>query len=318
MTDRPTNTVSSLSLQTRFGACYLHELFRAHDPGPHPDQPARYDAVRRAVDGSGVAVREAPAAAMEAISRVHDRRFVEWLEQVCADGGGMIDPDTVVGPASFEAARRACGAAIAAVDLVMDGDAAAAFAGGRPPGHHAEPARAMGFCLLNAVSVATAHARARGAERVAVLDWDVHHGNGTQAIFWDDPAVLYVSLHQYGYGFFPGTGGAGERGGDGAPGATLNLPLPAGTGEPAYLEVFHEAALPAVRDFRPVVLLVSAGFDAHAADPLGSLGLSEAAFVRMRDSLLELGMPQAYVLEGGYDLGALERSVAALLGGASA
>jgi acetoin utilization deacetylase AcuC-like enzyme len=176
----------------------------------------------------------------------------------------------------------------------------------------------MGFCLLNSTAVAAAHSRDRGAARVAVLDWDVHHGNGTQAIFWDDPAVLYVSLHQYGYGFFPGTGSAGESGGDGAPGATLNLPLPAGTGERAYLEVFHGTALPAVRDFRPDLLLVSAGFDAHAADPLGSLGLSEAGFVRMRDSLLELGVPQAYVLEGGYDLGALERSVAALLGGDSA
>jgi acetoin utilization deacetylase AcuC-like enzyme len=314
MTDRPTNTVSSVSPQTPFGACYLHELFGAHDPGPHPDQPARYDAVRRAVDASGVAVLEAPAAGMEAIARVHDRRFAEWLERVCAEGGGMLDPDTVVGPSSFEAARRACGGAIAGVDLVIDGGAAAAFVGGRPPGHHAERARAMGFCILNAVAVAVAHARSRGVERVAVLDWDVHHGNGTQATFWDDPAVLYVSLHQYGYGFFPGTGGTGERGGDGAPGATVNVPLAAGTGERAYLEAFHGIALPALRDHRPDLLLVSAGFDAHAADPLGSLGLGEEAFVLMRDRLGDLGAPQVYVLEGGYDLGALERSVAAVLG----
>ena len=315
MTDRPTNPVSSFSSQICFGACYLHEVFRAHDPGrQHPDQPARYDAVRRAVDASGVAVLEAPVADPDAIARVHDRRFVEWLERVSADGGGMLDPDTVVGPSSFEAAGRACGGAIAAVDLVLDGGAAAAFVGGRPPGHHAQPARAMGFCLLNSVAVAAAHACARGAERVAVLDWDVHHGNGTQAIFWDDPAVLYVSLHQYGHGFFPGTGGAGERGGDGAPGATVNLPLPTGTGERVYLAAFDDAALPAVRDHRPDVVLVSAGFDAHAADPLGSLGLSEAAFVGTRDRLFELGVPQAYVLEGGYDPGALERSVAAILG----
>jgi acetoin utilization deacetylase AcuC-like enzyme len=173
----------------------------------------------------------------------------------------------------------------------------------------------MGFCLLNAVAVAAAHALGRGAERVAVLDWDVHHGNGTQAIFWDDPAVLYVSLHQYGYGFFPGTGAAGERGGERAPGATVNLPLPAGTGERAYLEAFHGAALPAVAGHRPDLLLVSAGFDAHAADPLGALGLGEDAFVHMRDRLFELGVPQVYVLEGGYDLGALERSLAALLAG---
>jgi acetoin utilization deacetylase AcuC-like enzyme len=295
----------------------MHELFGAHDSGPHPDQPARYDAVRRAVDASGIRVLEAPAAAMDAIARVHDRRFAEWLQRVCAEGGGMLDPDTIVGPPSFEAARRACGGAIAGVDLVVDGGAAAAFVGGRPPGHHAERARAMGFCVLNSVAVAAGHARAGGAQRVAVLDWDVHHGNGTQAIFWDDPAVLYVSLHQYGYGFFPGTGGAGERGSDGAPGATVNVPLPAGTGERAYLDAFHEIALPALRGHHPDLLLVSAGFDAHAADPLGSLGLSEEAFVCMRERLFELGVPQVYVLEGGYDLGALERSVAAVLGGAA-
>jgi acetoin utilization deacetylase AcuC-like enzyme len=281
-------------------------LAELHPTAHHPETPRRLEVVLAALD----AWTDAVPATDEQVERCHTAEHVARIRAV--DEETWLDGDTPASATSYEAALLAAGGAIQAA-------ATGAFAVVRPPGHHALAERAMGFCLFNNVAVAARAAQAeQGLERVAIVDWDVHHGNGTQAIFWDDAAVLYVSLHQYGYGFFPGTGGAGERGGDGAPGATLNLPLPAGTGEPANLEVFHEAALPAVRDFRPVVLLVSAGFDAHAADPLGSLGLSEAAFVRMRDSLLELGMPQAYVLEGGYDLGALERSVAALLGGASA
>ena len=160
----------------------------------------------------------------------------------------------------------------------------------------------MGFCLFNQVAVAAAHARARGVERVAVLDWDVHHGNGTEAVFWDDPAVLYVSLHQYGWGFFPGTGAAADRGGPDAVGATLNIPLEAGTGDDDYLTVFRELALPAIVAHRPEVVIVSAGFDAHADDPLGSLRLSSETFGVMAGQLGELQTPLALVLEGGYDL----------------
>jgi len=192
----------------------------------------------------------------------------------------------------------------------------AAFSCGRPPGHHAEPARAMGFCVFNSAAVAAAHARqALGCERVAVLDWDAHHGNGTQAIFYDDPAVLYVSLHQY--PFYPGTGAAAETGaGDGA-GATVNLPLAAGTSESAYLAAFHERALPAVVAFGPDLVIVSAGFDAAADDPLCSLRLTAPAFAEMATALREPCGGPALVLEGGYSLSALEAGVTAVLAAVS-
>jgi acetoin utilization deacetylase AcuC-like enzyme len=226
----------------------------------------------------------------------------------------MLDPDTVVNRFSMQAALRACGGAMAGVDAVLDRAVRSAFVGGRPPGHHAEPARAMGFCIVNHIAVAAAHARGRGVERVAVVDWDVHHGNGTQAVFWDDPSVLYVSLHQYGWGFFPGTGAASERGGEGAEGATLNLPMAVGTGRREYLAAFAEHVLPAVRAHRPQLVLVSAGFDAHHADPLGSLRLDADSFVEMTEQLADVGAPQVHVLEGGYDLDALRECVAAVLG----
>jgi len=200
---------------------------------------------------------------------------------------------------------------VAAVDAVVEGEVDRAFCGGRPPGHHAERARAMGFCLINHASVAAAHARRSSAARVAILDWDAHHGNGTQAIFYDDPAVLYVSLHQW--PFYPGTGAADERGAGAGEGATVNIPVPAGIGEADYLELFDDVALPAVRAFAPDLLIVSAGFDAHRDDPLCSLGLTAGAFGRMTESVADIGSGQVFVLEGGYDLDALEESVLAVL-----
>jgi acetoin utilization deacetylase AcuC-like enzyme len=194
---------------------------------------------------------------------------------------------------------------------VLAGEVGSAFTCGRPPGHHAEAATPMGFCIVNHVAVAAAHARACGVERVAVLDWDAHHGNGTQAMFWTDPSVLYVSLHQF--PFYPGTGAASERGeGEGA-GATVNVPLRAGTSQGEFLAAFHDAALPALRDFDPGLLLVSAGFDAHARDPLCQLGLGADAFATMTRELRGIGAGPVMVLEGGYDLTALRDSVAAVL-----
>jgi acetoin utilization deacetylase AcuC-like enzyme len=289
--------------------------FRAHDPGPgHPESPQRYDAVARAVAQSGAEVAEPRPASPEALERVHDPRQLELLRRLCESGGGAIDPDTWVGPPSFEAARLASGAAVAAVNAVLEGEIETAFCGGRPPGHHAEPARAMGFCLINHIAVAAAHARRRGVERVAILDWDAHHGNGTQAAFWTDPDVLYVSLHQFPH--YPGTGTPFERGDGVGEGTTLNLPLPAGTTEEVYLATFRATALPAVQAFDPGILLVSAGFDAHRDDPLCSLGLSAEAFGTMTEELAGIGAGQVYVLEGGYNLAALEQSVAAMLAAA--
>ena len=289
----------------------MSDLFRCHDPGPHPERPARYDAVSRAVEESGAHVVEAPAAPLEALERVHDAAYLSALERFCAEGGGQLDADTAVNDCSFEAALRAAGAAMAAVDAVLAGEVGSAFTCGRPPGHHAERATAMGFCIVNHVAVAAAHARAAGVERVAILDWDAHHGNGTQAIFWTDPSVLYLSLHQF--PFYPGTGAASERGaGDGA-GATVNVPLRAGTSPGDFLAAFRGQVLPALREFDPGLLLVSAGFDAHAADPLCRLGLHAADFATMTRELRGIGAGPVMVLEGGYDLTALRDSVAEVL-----
>ena len=289
-------------------------LFRDHDPGPwHPERPERYDAVVAAAAATGAIQAEAPAAPLAAIERVHARAYVEMLERFCRGGGGALDPDTIVHEAGWEAALRAAGGAIAAVEQVARDPGSAAFSLGRPPGHHAEAARAMGFCVINSAAVAAAHARDQlGCDRVAVVDWDAHHGNGTQAIFYDDPAVLYVSLHQY--PFYPGTGAAGERGAGEGIGATVNVPLPAGTGRQQFLDAFRTVALPAVTAFQPDILIVSAGFDAHHDDPLCSLGLDASGFAEMATALREPCGGPALVLEGGYSLPALESSVASVLG----
>jgi len=289
----------------------MADVFRCHDPGPHPERPARYDAVSQAVAASSAEVVEAPAAPVAALERVHDAGYVAALERYCAAGGGQLDADTIVNDCSFEAALRASGAAMAAVDAVLAGEVGSAFTCGRPPGHHAERATPMGFCIVNHAAVAAAHARASGVERVAILDWDAHHGNGTQAIFWTDPSVLYVSLHQF--PFYPGTGSASERGEGTGAGATVNVPLRAGTSQREFLAAFREQAVPALRDFDPGLLLVSAGFDAHAADPLCELGLQADAFATMTRELRAIGAGPVMVLEGGYDLTALRDSVAAVL-----
>jgi acetoin utilization deacetylase AcuC-like enzyme len=297
--------------QTSSTRCYLDDVFRCHDPGPHPERPARYDAVVEAVEGSAAEIAAAPAAPIDAVARVHDAAYLAAMERYCAAGGGQLDPDTIVNDCSFDAALRASGAAMAAVDAVLAGAVGSAFTCGRPPGHHAEPATPMGFCIVNHVAVAAAHARASGVERVAVLDWDAHHGNGTQAMFWTDPSVLYVSLHQF--PFYPGTGAASERGEGGGAGATVNVPLRAGASQGEFLAAFRDAALPALRDFEPGLLLVSAGFDAHARDPLCQLGLQADAFAAMTRELRGIGAGPVMVLEGGYDLTALRDSVSAVL-----
>ncbi|HEY0388673.1 MAG TPA: histone deacetylase [Gaiellales bacterium] len=291
----------------------MSELFGRHDPGPgHPERPERYAAVAAAVRAAGAPVREAPPAPADALERVHAPAYLEPLERFCTAGGGALDPDTVVTGVSWRAAIRGAGGAMAAVDAVAADPSRSAFSFGRPPGHHAEAARAMGFCIVNSAAVAAAHARhTLGMDRVAVLDWDAHHGNGTQAIFYEDPTVLYVSLHQH--PFYPGTGTAAERGAGDGVGATVNLPLPAGTGEDAFLEAFRAHALPAIERFGPDLAIVSAGFDAHRDDPLCSLGVTADGFGTMASELRERFGGLALVLEGGYDLGALESGVGAVL-----
>lgn len=298
-------------------------IFREHNNGEgHPERPARLDAVDRALERSSIAdalVDLPPRDATEAqLARVHDRDYIRRIAATDGSGFRMLDADTGVGPRSYRAALRAAGAAVTAVEAVVAGEVRRAFALPRPPGHHAERDRAMGFCLFNNVAVAAAHARAiLGVERVAIVDWDVHHGNGTQRRFYDDPAVLYVSVHQH--PLFPGTGLLEETGGNGAGGRTINLPLPAGRTDRDYRIVFEQVILPVLGEFSPELLLVSAGFDAHRNDPLAGMSLSSEAFRRMTRELLRVAEEHAegrivHVLEGGYDPAALSEGVELVFG----
>jgi acetoin utilization deacetylase AcuC-like enzyme len=295
---------------------YSHPACLAHDPGQyHPESPARLRAVLDALAAPEFARldrRPAPEASLDDIARVHPRRFVErLLAAVPSEGHIGIDADTVLCPASGRAALRAAGAVVAAVDAVAAGDADNAFCAVRPPGHHAEPERSMGFCLFNNVAIGARRARAaHGLERVAVVDFDVHHGNGTQASFADDAGLFYASTHQY--PLYPGTGARSETG----VGNIVNVPLPPGSGSRQFRLGFGGAILPALDAFRPEMLLISAGFDAHRADPLAQLRLDESDYVWATEQLLDLARQHAggrvvSTLEGGYDLAALGACAAA-------
>jgi acetoin utilization deacetylase AcuC-like enzyme len=292
--------------------------FLGHETGGHPEAPRRIAAIESALAAAGLADArpEVPfgPSGLEPLERVHDLAYLDGLEELALAGGGALDADTLVRRDSWEVALLGAGAAVAAVDAVLDGRAEAAFALVRPPGHHATPGRGMGFCLVNNAAVAAAHAVARGLDRVLVVDWDVHHGNGTQDAFWERGDVFFASLHQW--PLYPGTGSAGERGGGPGLGFTLNVPLPVGTGDGAFLAAFDATVLPAVRAYRPQLVVVSAGFDAHAADPLAGMRLSEAGFAALAGRVAALADEHAEgrlvaVLEGGYDPAALGRSVVA-------
>jgi acetoin utilization deacetylase AcuC-like enzyme len=297
---------------------YTHKACLEHDPGPyHPESPARLRAVLHALEGPDFASlerREAPEAAVEDIARVHPHRFVErLLAAVPASGHSGIDADTVLSPHSGQAALRAAGAVVAAVDAVVAGEADNAFCAVRPPGHHAEPGRAMGFCLFNNVAIGALRARqAHGFARAAVVDFDVHHGNGTQACFYDDPSLFYASSHQF--PLYPGTGAAHETG----VGNIVNVPLRPMSGSREFRMGFGREILPALDAFQPEIVLISAGFDAHKSDPLAQLMLDESDYTWVTEQLLEIARRHAggrvvSTLEGGYDLAALGASAAAHL-----
>lgn len=295
--------------------------YRRHDTGSHPESPERIDALERALESAGMFVDRpvyAPEPApLEAITTVHSNALVERVRRTADSGGAWMDPDTFVSEASYEIALLAAGGAIQAVDRLMAGEVPRAFALVRPPGHHAEPNRAMGFCLFNNVAIAARHAvEHHGLERVAIIDWDVHHGNGTQAIFWDDPSVLFVSLHQY--PFYPGTGARHERGEGRGEDYTINVPLPAGSDDDMYQAAFRDIVEPAVVAFKPQLVMVSAGFDAHQDDPLAQMQVSTAGFGTMARSVCVLAEEccdgkLVLILEGGYNLRALGASVVEVL-----
>ena len=257
---------------------------------------------------------DAPRATEEQLLRIHSRDHVERIRLAC-EGSRPIDIDTPVAPGSWDAALRAAGGAVALVEALLAGTAPTGFAALRPPGHHAEPDRAMGFCLFSNAAVAAQHAIAElGAERVAIVDWDVHHGNGTQAAFYESADVLFVSLHRW--PFYPGTGAQCDAGRGGGEGTTINLPMAAGSGEREWLAAL-DLALPTLREFEPSVILISAGYDAHHDDPIGGCMLGAESFgalaERLRGAADDLGVPVGAVLEGGYDLDALAASVLATM-----
>ncbi|MDQ5829080.1 MAG: histone deacetylase [Actinomycetota bacterium] len=285
------------------------------------EAPERFPAALAGVEEAqrgGVLVewRSCRLAEEEDLARVHAPAYLDHLKKLCESGGGYLSLDTSFGPDSWEAACSASGAAIGAVESALSGEAA--FAVARPPGHHAGGEYGMGFCLLNHAAVAAEYARSRGLARIAILDWDVHHGNGTQDIFYEDDRVLYLSVHQS--PFYPGTGASDEVGEGQGRGFTVNVPLPAGSGEDVYAAAFADVFLPVLGEFRPELIIVSAGYDAHAADPLGGMALDAVSFARFAASLASLARevgaaPLALVLEGGYNLRALTACVAATMRG---
>jgi len=266
-------------------------------------------------DWLGMELVEAPAAERDQLLRVHDAGLVQSIEDLSARGGGMIDLDTVASAGSWQAALHSTGGAVHATERLL-GNGGFAFCGLRPPGHHAERDRAMGFCLFNNVAVAAAHAIATGGvERVLVLDWDVHHGNGTEEIYYGSPQVLYSSIHQS--PLYPGTGAVTDFGTGEGEGYTVNLPVPPGSGPNEFLALVQHVVAPIAREWRPGLICVSAGYDAHRDDPLANCELDDAAYWDMAATMrvlgVELEVPVLICLEGGYSLGALSRSVVATL-----
>ncbi len=299
------------------GLYLAHPSSLDHDTGAHPENAARLRAVEQTLEEAGWPGLEriaAPAATREQLRRVHTERHIDAIEAFCARGGGLVEADTPVSEGSFEAALHAAGGAAGAAERLLGGADGFAFCGLRPPGHHAEAARAMGFCLLNNVAVAAAHALAEcGAERVLVLDWDVHHGNGTEAIFAASDRVLYASIHQS--PLYPGTGSASYHGEGAGEGYTVNLPVAPGSGSEEFLSLMQYVVTPIGRAFKPGLIAISAGYDAHRDDPLADCELDSddyGAMAAMVGSLAaELAAPVLVCLEGGYDRRALASSVLA-------
>lgn len=275
-------------------------LYLEHRAPGHVECPERIQAILEHFRGRGLLARLEALAARDAreeeLTLVHDRAYVEFIRRASERGGGWLDPDTYLNGRSYAAAVRAAGGVLAAVEAVRDGRDRTAFCLVRPPGHHALPDRAMGFCLFNNVAIAARFLK----RRVFIVDWDVHHGNGTQEIFWADPSVVYLSSHRF--PFYPGTGRGDERG---AAGNIVNLPFEFGTSRRTFLDRFAREVRRVGREFRPEWVLVSCGFDAYAGDPIGGLGLQPEDYRAMTDVLRELGTPVVSALEGGYALDAL-------------
>ncbi|GAC1317301.1 MAG: histone deacetylase [Thermoleophilaceae bacterium] len=293
---------------------FRHDSSLGHDTGAHPEGSGRIGAIEQELGDRGwlgYQRRDAPQVELATLELVHPRPYIEYVREV-SRRGGAFDADTLASADSFSVALHAAGGACALVEALLAGEAEAGFCGMRPPGHHAGSERAMGFCLFNNVAVAARHAqRALGLRRVLIFDWDVHHGNGTNDIFRASPDVLFASIHQS--PLFPGTGPLRDIGAGPGEGYSINLPVPPGSGESTWLSLVEHIVVPAARAFAPELVLISAGFDAHRDDPLGSCALEAGSFAELARHMKALGAPVAAVLEGGYDLAALAASTAATL-----
>jgi acetoin utilization deacetylase AcuC-like enzyme len=302
---------------------YTDPIFLRHETGTHPENPARLRSIARRLDASGLAQRSTAGTIQpmpeEEVGRLHAPAMIAAVKKVAARGGGMLDADTVVSADSFKAALTSAGACASAVDAVLGGADQTALCLVRPPGHHATPTHSMGFCLFNNIALAAERAkRVHGLSRLLIVDWDVHHGNGTQDLFYEDPAVMVLSIHRYGHGFYPGTGAADETGSGKGLGFTVNVPVRYGTPRAVYHDQFLRALEKAADRVKPELVLISAGFDAHALDPIGSLGLETEDFGTLTRNVLDVARAHAggrvvSCLEGGYHLEALAESVEAHL-----
>jgi acetoin utilization deacetylase AcuC-like enzyme len=296
-----------------------HPSSLEHDTGSHPERAARITAIEQLLTERGwlgFSRMDSPAVDRSVLTAVHSPAYVESIEALSLRGGGHLDLDTLMSAGSFEAALHAAGGSVRLTEMLLAGDAPVGFSAHRPPGHHASQTRAMGFCLFNNVAVAARYALdALGLSRMMILDWDVHHGNGTSDIFHSTDEVLFVSIHQS--PLYPGTGVASDVGSGPGTGFTVNLPVPPGSSDAVYVSLVSHVVVPLARAFEPQLVLISAGYDAHSEDPLAECRVTEAGFAAMtsamRDVCSGLGVPIGCVLEGGYALGALARSVAATL-----
>jgi acetoin utilization deacetylase AcuC-like enzyme len=303
------------------GVLISHPDYRRHLTGPdHPERPQRLEAIesllKRTALWDALPQRTPEPVDEDLLARVHTRAYIAQVRELAAQGGGYLDADTPVSRVSYEVARLAAGGALLAVDTAIAGEAPVAMALVRPPGHHAGPQRGMGFCLFNNAALAARHAvEAHGRSRVMILDWDVHHGNGTQDVFYRDPRVVFCSLHQEHW--YPGTGALDEVGEGPGEGTTINIPLPAGVGDGGYGYLWEEIVLPLIRAVAPGLLVISAGFDGHHRDPLGGMMLTARGFERLARQVRAAAgrTPVVALLEGGYDLDALSHSVALALEG---
>ncbi|MBI5638238.1 MAG: histone deacetylase [Nitrospinae bacterium] len=294
---------------------YFSPLFLEHDTGDHPENPERLRVINREIQKLIPLEQwiEPADATIDQVAAIHDREYIQDVKKACELGADALDIDTPICPKSYAAAIRAAGAVCNAVEAVLAGKTKHAFCAVRPPGHHAERAAGMGFCLFNNVAIAARHAQSLGARKIAIVDWDVHHGNGTQHSFENDPSVLFISIHRQ--GIYPGGGHDHEIGKEKGSGFTVNYPLPAHTGDGSYLALFEHSLIPQIQKFHPGLILISAGFDAHETDPLGGMKVTDDGYAAMTKMLVRAadelcGGRIVSLLEGGYNLNTLGATVA--------